>query len=69
MEFVVEEDAEIFYTLDGSDPRQIGGRPSPRARRYTAPISITEPSVVVKARTRRGDEWSALVEAEWGPGR
>lgn len=33
--------AEIYYTLDGSDPRLDGGGLSPNAIRYTVPITIT----------------------------
>lgn len=34
--------AEIYYTLDGSDPRLDGGGLSPNAIRYTEPITINE---------------------------
>ena len=46
----------IFYTTDGSDPRDAG------ANTYSAPIPIGS-SQQVKARVRVGDEWSALNEA------
>ncbi len=51
----------IYYTLDGTDPRQAytgnaGGTP------YTAPITLTG-VVTVKARYQNGLTWSALNEA------
>jgi hypothetical protein len=53
----------IYYTLDGSDPREAGtgnavGTP------YTAPLSLTA-SVRVKARVRDGGTWSALNVADF----
>jgi hypothetical protein len=47
---------EILYTLDGADPRE------PGAGVFTDPITL-EDSVLVKARARSGDSWSALSEA------
>jgi hypothetical protein len=32
--------ATVYYTLDGSDPRRVGGTVSPQARAYSGPISI-----------------------------
>jgi hypothetical protein len=54
---------EIYLTTDGSDPRLFGGAISPAALLYSAPISIDEGLVVVKARALSGGEWSALTEA------
>ncbi len=54
--------ATIYYTLDGSDPRRVGGDISPSARRHAGPISLTE-AVTVKARTYQAGTWSALNEA------
>ena len=56
----------IYYTLDGSDPRQFGGAPAPGALVYSgAPIVLTE-SAVVTARAYYGNpEWSALGEADF----
>ncbi|MGC6425719.1 MAG: lamin tail domain-containing protein [Akkermansiaceae bacterium] len=50
----------IYYTLDGSDPRAIGGAAVGTA--YTEALSIDEP-IHVKARVLNGGEWSALSEA------
>ncbi|MCX7045768.1 MAG: lamin tail domain-containing protein [Candidatus Sumerlaeota bacterium] len=54
----------IYYTLDGSDPRLVGGALNPLAVRYNA---ATPPTLTVrgtiKARARSGGVWSALNEA------
>ena len=49
---------EIYYTLDGSDPRQSGGGTSPKATKYTAPLAV-EPKSILYARTHDGNRWSA----------
>ncbi len=59
---VEAEDAQTFYTLDGSDPRIAGGGINSNASRYRAAIVLTE-NVTVKARTIKDGEWSALSEA------
>lgn len=52
---------EIYYTLDGSDPRAPGGAAVGSA--YTAPPTITH-TLVLKARVRSADgTWSPLQEA------
>ncbi len=56
---------DIYYTLDESDPRLMGGALSPAARRYTGAVPLSE-STLVKARVRTaGQEWSALNEASF----
>ncbi len=56
----------IYYTLEGSDPRMIGGGVSPTARNYAAPgnspIQINQ-DTVIRARVLSGSTWSALNEA------
>lgn len=37
----------IYYTLDGTDPRAMGGNPSPQARTYSGPISLQESAVII----------------------
>lgn len=54
----------IYYTLDGSDPRLIGGGVSPSARIYSGPVTLAE-SVTAKSRARTGTTWSALNEADF----
>lgn len=53
----------IYYTLDGSDPRvRYSGAIAPGARTYSTEVTLGS-SVLVKARSRNGTEWSALTEA------
>jgi hypothetical protein len=55
--------ANIWYTLDGSDPRLPGGAISPTAIRYTGPVTIGR-STPVKARVLTSTSvWSALNDA------
>ena len=50
----------IWFTTDGSDPREYGtGDVAPAARMYTAPVTLWDPTSV-KARVREGAVWSAL---------
>ena len=54
---------KIYYTLDGSDPRRIGG--DAIGAEYTAPIPINK-ALSVRTRFRStGGEWSALDEASF----
>ena len=50
----------IYYTLDGSDPREVGGSVSANAVRYTAPIERPSGDIQIRFRTLVGDEWSAV---------
>ncbi len=53
----------VYYTLDGTDPREFGGSISGDALRYTnAPITLNA-STQVKSRLYSGGKWSALNEA------
>jgi hypothetical protein len=55
----------IYYTLDGSDPRDYGsGALSASAQEYTGPLVLTG-SKLIKARTLNGASWSALAEAQF----
>ncbi len=54
----------LYYTTDGSDPRQIGGSVASVARLYTAPVPIGGNAVIL-ARVRVGTNWSALVRASF----
>ena len=51
----------MYYTLDGSDPRLIGGKISPVAQKYSRPVRLDK-TRVVKVRVLFGDEWSAIDE-------
>ena len=52
--------SQIFYTTDGSDPREVGGAVAGTA--YGSALTLTS-STQVKARTLSGGTWSALTEA------
>jgi hypothetical protein len=57
----------IYYTLDGTDPRQYGsGVPAPTAQAYSTPIPFPAPTRV-RARVLSANQWSALVEATFYP--
>ncbi|MBI3869625.1 MAG: CotH kinase family protein [Verrucomicrobia bacterium] len=49
---------QVYYTLDGTDPRKPGGEPSPAAKVYENPISLKGVSKII-VRSRSGDTWSA----------
>ena len=55
---------DILYTLDGSDPRKIGGEKSASALSYDGPINADESVQTIKARSYLDGEWSALMEWE-----
>ena len=58
-------DGEIYYTVDGTDPREAGsGAISPTAKRYVEPLLLTD-ATLVKARVLAGAEWSALTERQY----
>ncbi|HYE30116.1 MAG TPA: lamin tail domain-containing protein [Methylomirabilota bacterium] len=53
----------VYYTLDGSDPRLIGGAISPSAKLYTGAVTLNE-SARVRARARSSTGvWSAINDA------
>jgi hypothetical protein len=56
----------IWYTLDGSDPRMIGGALNPAARAWDGAAAVAlAADTRVQARARVGDQWSALTTAEF----
>lgn len=56
----------LYFTIDGSDPRLIGGGVNPNAQAYSAPIEITGP-LYVRARVLNGTNWSAIAEGLLSP--
>jgi hypothetical protein len=53
----------IYYTVDGSDPREVGGAVSGSAIQYAgSPIDITAATTVL-TRSLDGSDWSAVNEA------
>lgn len=55
---------QIYYTVDGTDPRAQGGGISNTATRYSSPV-ILRLSTVVKARSLSSGKWSAVNEARF----
>jgi|GEM_PF-4696438 len=56
---------DVYYTLDGSDPRAANGQPA--GTLFQSDIMISN-LVTVKARVLNNGEWSALTEAVFIPG-
>ena len=54
----------IHYTLNGLDPRAIGGAVAASAITYASPLTLLD-STLVKSRVLNGTEWSALNEARF----
>ena len=54
----------IYYTLDGTDPRVVGGAVSGQALAYSNAIPLTT-GTRVKARILNGTNWSALNQADF----
>ncbi|MEM9414575.1 MAG: lamin tail domain-containing protein [Planctomycetota bacterium] len=54
----------IYYTLDGSDPRAIGGGLSANAIEYTGPI-LPGTNVKIRARVLDTGVWSAIDQADF----
>ena len=57
-------DGEIFYTLDGSDPRLPDGGVSSLALPYTEPVAVSAPTSV-RARLHSGGQWTPLAESTY----
>lgn len=53
---------DIFFTTDGTDPRRVGGTPSPTARKYTGPVAVPAGGKIAARALREGD-WSALAQS------
>ena len=49
--------AQIYFTLDGADPRAAGGGVSAMAKTYESPLKVAKDGKVF-ARTRVGTRWS-----------
>jgi len=58
---------DIYYTLDGTDPRLSGGAISTHATRYTGAVTLTE-SARIKARTWNTGAWSAVHQTVFAVG-
>ena len=51
---------QVYFTVDGTDPRLPGGNVSPVAQVYQAPVQVTN-RVALRARTRNQNRWSSPV--------
>ena len=61
------DDATIYFTLDGSDPRAMGGEVSGQAIAYDGtPLTVAD-TTTVTSRWLRDAEWSVLDVAEFSP--
>lgn len=54
----------IYYTTDDTDPREIGGSVSSNSTVYSSTLELTN-EIIVKARVKDGDNWSALTRAKF----
>ena len=52
---------QIYFTVDGSDPRLLGGAIAPTAQVYAGPLTL-DTHTLVRVRIKDGADWSALVE-------
>lgn len=56
----------VYFTLDGSDPRLLGGAVNPSAQTFLTPV-VLNAETEVKARLKRGNVWSGLTTAVFTP--
>jgi len=54
---------KIYFTIDGTDPRQPGGSVSPKARALDGPVKVP-PRAKLVARTLMGQRWSPPTRRE-----
>lgn len=61
---ITASSGNIYYTLDGSDPRLVGGGISTSAMTVSSGVAISfSSSGVIRARVLNGGEWSPIMEA------
>ena len=59
------DEGVIYYTVDGTDPREIGGNISLSAKMYDDPIHIGANEIKIEARVYKDDKWSPKTEAKF----
>jgi hypothetical protein len=65
---VAGQTASIYYTMDGRDPREMGGAFTAGAQLYAGPLTLSNVTTVkARARNDGNGEWSALTEATFAP--
>lgn len=58
--------AQLYYTLDGSDPREAyTSELAPSSHLYTSSVCLEEGTTVLSVRAKKGDEWSALASTRY----
>ncbi|YCM43333.1 lamin tail domain-containing protein [Verrucomicrobiaceae bacterium 227] len=57
--------SQIYYTTDGSDPRDPGGATQSGLTPYAVPLNFSPGRTTVKARSLNGGTWSAMTEVEF----
>jgi hypothetical protein len=55
----------IYYTIDGSDPRLVGGTVSASAKIYSGTVISLTDTTTIKTRVKSGSDWSAMVKADY----
>jgi spore coat protein CotH len=60
---IIAPKGEVYYTVDGTDPRQSGGKPAPAALKYSTPSTIADKTRLF-ARAYDGKHWSAPLRAD-----
>ena len=53
----------IYYTVDGTDPRMVGGAVNPDAVEYSGVPIAVDGATRVRMRVLNGEEWSAITDA------
>ena len=56
--------ASLYYTTDGTDPRLMGGKISPKATKYSSRVSMNATTSAIKARATIHGDWSALATTQ-----
>lgn len=54
----------LYYTLDGTDPRMLDGSVSPQAIAFAGAF-VLDRTAMVRTRLRNGSQWSALAEGQF----
>jgi hypothetical protein len=64
--YMVSPTGQIYYTLDGSDPRKVGGTLNSSAKSITTGGSINlNGTAILNSRVKNGNDWSALASVKF----
>ena len=64
---LTSQSGQVYYTTNGTDPREIGGAPASQAKLLNGATIKINRGATLNARVRYKNEWSALVTID-GPG-